>query len=88
MDSYNQEKIIKGIANHRRIEVLYLLAGSPSMSVEEIAEACRIDYKTVASHLKRMTLSGLITKTNYGRRVEHKITKLGSDSVKFLRTLS
>jgi len=88
MDSYTLEQIVKGFANHRRIDVLYLLAGTPGISVEEVAESCQVEYKTIASHLRKMAASGLITKKYYGRRVEHRLTSHGEQAVKFLNCLS
>ena len=87
MDSYSQQKIIKGVANHRRIEVLYLLASQPDLSVEEVSAECRVDYKTIAEHLRKLSTSGLISKNHYGRRVEHRLTERGKSVLKFLREL-
>ena len=32
------ERIVKGFANHRRIEILYLLRREPELSVDDISE--------------------------------------------------
>lgn len=88
MDSYSKQAIVKGIANHRRIDVLALLSSNPDLSVEEIAEACAVDYKTIAVHLRKMTAAGLIAKKSYGRRVEHRITDRGSYALEFLKHLT
>ena len=88
MDRYTQEQIIKGLANHRRIDALFFLASCPDASVEEIAEACHVDYKTMAAHLKRMTTSGLVIKKPYGRRVEHRITPRGEQALQYISSLA
>lgn len=88
LDTYSLENILKGSANHRRIEVLFELKSTPDMSVEELAEATRSGYKTLSAHLKRLVTSGLITKNYYGRRVEHRLTERGTCVVDFIRTLS
>jgi len=87
MDSYSKQSIVKGFSNHRRIEILYLLAGSNDLSVEEIAEACAAGYKTIAVHVRKLATSGLVSKKHYGRRVEHRITDRGKAVLTFLRTL-
>lgn len=88
MDRYFQENIVKGIANHRRIEILYTLASQPDLSVEEIAEVCSAEYKTIAMHLHRLAQSGLITKKYFGRRVEHRLTERGTQALDYLRCLT
>ncbi len=87
MDSYSKQEIVKGVSNHRRIEILYLLDENSGLSVEEIAGLCKAGYKTIAVHIRRLTTSGLISKKYYGRRVEHRITDRGKFVLTFLRTL-
>ena len=88
MDSYELEKIVKGVANHRRIDVMRLLRASPGLSVEEIAQQLRVEYKTLATHLFKLSSSGLVTKQNYGRRVEHTLTDRGTSMLKYLNGIS
>jgi len=81
------ERIIKGCANHRRLEILYLLKRYPELSVVEISEALNVNLKTIAEHIRRLTISGLITKKHSGKSVRHNLTKKGIIVLKFLRTL-
>lgn len=78
------ERVVKGFANHRRIEILELLRGSPELSVCEIASACRIDVKTASEHLRRLAVAGLVLKRHKGREVRHVVT---DTAVKILRLL-
>ncbi len=88
MDSYALQQIMKGASNHYRIDVLHELKTQPDLSVEELAERVNAGYKSLSVHLRRLKNAGLITKKNYGRRVEHRLTDRGECVADFLRTLS
>lgn len=81
------EKIVKGFANHRRIQLLALLGDKPNLSVFEIAEETKVNFKTISDHLRRLVIAGLVSKRNYGNMVRHKVSDLGQSILKFLRIL-
>ncbi len=81
------ERIVKGFANHRRIQILHLLEKHPELSLSEISGKLHIQLKTASEHLRRLTIAGLVLKRNEGRWVRHKITKRGEDILTFLRML-
>ncbi|MBI2047576.1 MAG: winged helix-turn-helix transcriptional regulator [Parcubacteria group bacterium] len=86
--TYRQlERLTKGFANHRRIEILELLKNSPELSVEEIAERLRINFKTASEHVRRLAIAGLVLKRSEGNYVRHKITLNAKTILKFLRIL-
>jgi DNA-binding transcriptional ArsR family regulator len=86
--TYNQiERIIKGFANHRRIEILELLKKQPELSVIEISEKININFKTASEHIRKLTIAGLIIKRWAGHAVRHKLTSRGEQVLKFCRTL-
>ncbi len=78
---------MKGVANHRRISILLLLEGNPGLSLLDIAEHLKWNFKTTADHLRRLTSAGLIIKGRHTGSVPHKLTKRGQTVLKFLRTL-
>ncbi|MBI4033663.1 ArsR family transcriptional regulator, partial [Candidatus Saccharibacteria bacterium] len=80
-------EILKGGANHYRVDVLFLLEKHDGMTLEDIAESVRANYKTIAVHLGRMHKSGLISKKYRGSAVEHRLTPRGVYILKFLRKL-
>lgn len=84
---YRLERVVKGFANHRRIEILELLKNNPELSVIEIAEGLDINFKTASEHIRRMAIAGLLIKRAAGSSVRHKLTKTGLSILKFLRTL-
>jgi predicted transcriptional regulator len=88
MKSYKDlERIIKGTANHRRIQLLDKINETPELSVEDLAGKFDIDYRTVSSHLKRLEISGLVMKRSEGHRTRHKVTNRGAKMLKFLKKL-
>jgi len=82
------ERVVKGFANHRRIEILELLGKTPEMSVGEISAALEIELKTASEHLRRLTIAGLILKRHEGREVRHAVTRRAKQILTFLRTLA
>jgi DNA-binding transcriptional ArsR family regulator len=87
LDTRWVERVIKGVANHRRIQILELLGRSPELSVEEISEATKIGYPTASSHIAKLTIAGLVIKRNEGQAVRHKLSDRGAATLKFLMTL-
>lgn len=81
------EGVVKGFANHRRIEIMDLLNVEPELSVMEIAERLDINLKTASDHIRRLAISGLVLKRNEGPVVHHRLTDRAMGVLKFLRTL-
>jgi len=87
MNQRQLERIVKGFANHRRIQMLDLLSREPELSVAEIAQKLTINMKTASEHLRRLAQSGLILKRNQNVNVRHRLTERGNHILKFLRIL-
>ena len=88
MKSYRElERQVRGFSNHRRIQIVELLAKKPEMSVEEISLDLNINFKTASEHIRRLAIAGIVIKRNEGNAVRHKLTKRGESILKFLRTL-
>ena len=81
------ERIVKGFANHRRIQILELLEKNPELSVIEITQELNMNFKTASKHIRRLAISGLIMKRSDGTNIRHKLTERGLTILKFLRTL-
>jgi len=88
MDNYRRmEGVAKGFANHRRIRILFLLEKEPGLSVEEVAEALDGRFETIAAHLRRLTIAGLVMKRSEGRSVRHRISDRARSVLRFLEAL-
>lgn len=81
------ERITKGVANHRRLQILDLLARQPELSVIEVANELEVNFKTISEHIRRLALAGLVMKRNEYTAVRHRLTSRGVVILKFLRTL-
>jgi len=80
------ERHLKGIANHRRIEILLLVAARKNIALGEIVETIGANEKTVGEHTRRLHQAGLINKKYRGKFVEHSLTPYGKIFVSFLKS--
>ena len=80
------ERHVKGIANHRRIEILLLISDNEGISVNGIAQATKCNFKTISEHVRRLALAGLVDKKYKGRVVGHTLSPYGRVFTKFITT--
>ena len=81
------ERITKGFANHRRLQVLELLDKEPELSVQEISEKLKSEFKNISAHISKMAIAGLVMKRNEGNMIRHKLTKQGKSILQFVRII-
>ena len=81
------ERIVKGFANHRRLQILRILQKEPELSLQEISKKVKSNFKNISAHINKMAISGLVIKRNELHSVRHKLTKRGLEVLKFVRTL-
>lgn len=81
------EGIVKGFANHWRVQILSLLDRSPDLSVDQITENLNANFITISVHLRKLTDAGLIVKKYRGRFVLHSLTKRGKNIITFCKML-
>ena len=81
------ERVVRGIANHNRMEILNLLDEQDELDLLAIAQGCGLNYKTAAEHVRRLSVAGLISKKPKGTHVLHAATPRGKKVLGFLRTL-
>jgi predicted transcriptional regulator len=79
------EKIVKGFANHRRIQILELLKSAPNLSVDDISQNLNVDFYTISDHIRKLADAGLVHKQYKGRFVLHNLTKRGKDILSFCK---
>lgn len=80
------ERYFKGVANHRRLEILYLVYRNKGITLEEIAERLKCNIKTISEHTRRLVQAGLVNKEYRGRTVAHIISPYGRRFVTFANT--
>ncbi|MDP3958201.1 MAG: winged helix-turn-helix domain-containing protein [bacterium] len=82
------ERHFKGIANHRRIEILSLVGREEGLALEDIAEKLACNIKTVSEHTRRLVQAGLLDKKHQGRQVAHALSPYGKRMLKLITTFS
>ena len=80
------ERHLKGVANHRRIAILLLIAARSGLTLEDIAATLNANEKTIGEHTRRLHLAGLIDKRYRGKFVEHTLSPYGKLFVRFLKS--
>ena len=80
------ERHLKGVANHRRIEIVQILARQEGMTLDAIAEYLQCNIKTISEHTRKLVYAGLVDKRYKGRAVSHTLSPYGRVIHDFLRT--
>lgn len=81
------ERIIKGFANHRRLEIMALLKKEPELTVENISERLNIGYENTSDHIRKLAIAGLVMKRSKGTSVCHKLTARAEAILVFCKKL-
>ncbi|MEK7567779.1 MAG: winged helix-turn-helix domain-containing protein [Patescibacteria group bacterium] len=81
------ERVVKGFANHRRIQILDLLLKEPELSVDNVAEKLNIGYENASDHIRKLAVAGLVMKRNDGSSVRHKLTPRAESILVFCKRL-
>jgi predicted transcriptional regulator len=80
------ERHLKGLANHRRLDILMLVAKREGITVEEISENLDCNFKTISMHTQKLVHAGLLNKSYKGRSVHHSLSPYGKIFITFLKT--
>ncbi|MDP2934601.1 MAG: winged helix-turn-helix domain-containing protein [bacterium] len=80
------ERHFKGIANHRRIDILLLVRSHDGLTLENIADRLNCNFKTISEHTRRLVGAGLLNKKYKGRAVLHSLSPYGQKLVNFIKT--
>jgi len=80
------ERHLKGIANHRRIEILLLIEKSGGLTLDNIIKNLDANPKTLGEHTRRLYNAGLVNKQYRGKFVEHTLSPYGKIFVSFLKS--
>lgn len=81
------ERVVKGFANHNRLQIMDLLKREPELSVDEIADALRMGYMNASDHVRKLAIAGLVMKRNDGNCVRHKLTPRAEAILVFCKRL-
>lgn len=56
------ERILKALANHRRLKILRFLKKKPEASVGTVAAEIKLSLKSTSKHLNILAISGIVDK--------------------------
>ncbi|OGI76189.1 hypothetical protein A3C67_03160 [Candidatus Nomurabacteria bacterium RIFCSPHIGHO2_02_FULL_42_19] len=79
------ERHLKGMANHYRIEILFLVAKHEGITLNEVIETIKANEKTIGEHARRLFNAGLLNKKHNGVFVELSLSPYGKMFVQFLK---
>ncbi len=80
------ERHFKGAANHRRIDILFLVFRSPDITVKGITGELGANFKTISEHTRRLVHAGLLNKKYKGKSVAHSLSPYGEKFIHFIKT--
>ena len=61
-----EEKILKALANKKRLEILKLLTKNSGLGVIEIAKEINLHFKSTSKHLQKLSEAGLVKSIREG----------------------
>ena len=80
------EKILKALANRRRLSILKYIRKTGRVGVSSISEEIKLSFKATSKHLSILAAAELVEREQFGLRVEyflceplHRITKAAID---------
>jgi len=79
------ERHLKGVANHRRIEIILLIAKNNTITLDQIINTTGANPKTIGEHTRRLYIAGLINKEYQDKFVVLSLSPYGKIFVKFLK---
>jgi DNA-binding MarR family transcriptional regulator len=86
-DPIKIETIVKGFANYRRIQIIYLISYEKGLSVNNIADRLNIGFRSVSQHLDKMYKGGLVSRRHRGVEVIYETTSRGREVTEFIKAL-
>lgn len=75
MNRRQVEKILKSMANARRLSILKLLSGRDEATVGEIAEHLKLSFRSTSRHLGNLASAELIERRQVGTAVFSSIVR-------------
>ena len=80
------ERHFKGLANHRKLDILFLISKNPGITVNGISEKLNCNFKTISEHTRKLVQCGFVDKEYHGRAMSHKLSPYGKKFFSFIKT--
>ncbi len=82
------ERVLKALANKRRLAIINLLSNNKGMSVGDIASDIKLSFRATSKHLAILTAADILEKEQRSTRIFYSISKDSPDKTKqIVRTL-
>lgn len=72
---WEMERVLKALANRRRLAIAQLLKRHHELSVGEIAEKIRLSIKSTSRHLRVLAAADLVEKDQRGLQVFYRLAQ-------------
>ena len=79
------ERHFKGIANHRRLDILLILDDIDGLTLQDITERLGCNFKTISGHTKSLVQAGLLNKKYRGKAVAHSLSAYGKKLIELVK---
>lgn len=77
-----QERILKALANRRRLVILKILKSKRELCVAEIAEEIKLSFKATSKHLAILYASDILERRQVGLHVLYRLCDAPHDIVR------
>lgn len=81
------EKVLKAVANRKRLEILKFLKNSDAASVGEIAEHIKLSFRSTSRHLSVLNKADIVQYERDGLNVNYSISDKPSSVVNHILNL-
>lgn len=69
------DKLLRGVANKKRLEIVALLLDGRPRAVSDIAGDISLSFKSTSKHLHRMEGVGLLDRAQVGSTVQYRLVR-------------
>ena len=69
------ERLLKALANKRRLALLHLMQDGGERNVADLARAIRLSYRATSQHLRILDRAGLLERKQEGLEVYYSLAK-------------
>ena len=84
MKEKEKERILKALANRRRLAIIGIFRKEKEKSVGEIAESIKLSFRATSKHLSILVNVDILEKEQRGLQVFYSLDKNAPDTVKQL----
>lgn len=80
----NLERILKALANKRRLEILKYLKKEKEASVKDIADEIKLSFRSTSKHLIILSSADILEKNQQGIQIFYRIAENQKPTAKYI----